>query len=141
MLFRRRTGRSARLRRAAAPAGADVRAVHANPSRAAALWGGSLLFALLHTGVVVAVARALDLSLPVGEVGLAYLAASSAAVLLPTPGGLGSLDAALAWALTAAGASAQESLSVVIGYRLLTVWVPLVPGLLVLAGLVRTKVL
>ncbi|MET7473335.1 lysylphosphatidylglycerol synthase domain-containing protein [Streptomyces sp. NPDC005648] len=141
VLIGRRAGQPARLRRAAARAVADVRAVHANPARAAALWGGSLVFALLHTGVVVAVVRALDLSLPVGQVGLAYLAASSAAVLLPTPGGLGSLDAALAWALTAAGASAQESVSVVIGYRLLTVWVPLVPGLLVLGGLVRTRVL
>lgn len=115
--------------------------MHTNPSRAAALWGGSLVFALLHTGVVIAVVRALDLPLPAGEVALAYLAASSAAVLLPTPGGLGSLDAALAWALTAAGTSAQASVSVVIGYRLLTVWVPLVPALLVLAGLVRARVL
>ena len=130
-----------RLRRVLVRTVADVRAVHANPPRAAALWGGSLVFAALHTGIVVAVVQALDVPLPAGRVALAYLAASSAAVLLPTPGGLGSLDAALAWALTAAGAPAGASVSAVLGYRLLTTWLPLVPGLLVLAGLVRSRAL
>ncbi|MGW1744388.1 lysylphosphatidylglycerol synthase domain-containing protein [Streptomyces sp. NPDC002092] len=133
--------RRTRLRRGLACAAADVRAVHENPRRAAALWGGSLAFAALHTAVVIAVVRALDVPLPVGRIALAYLAASSAAVLLPTPGGLGSLDAALAWALATAGAPASVSVSAVLGYRLLTVWLPLVPGLLVLAGLVRSRAL
>ncbi|MGW3119412.1 lysylphosphatidylglycerol synthase transmembrane domain-containing protein [Streptomyces sp. NPDC001107] len=133
--------RRTRLRRALACAAADVRAVHENPRRAAALWGGSLAFASLHTAVVIAVVHALDVPLPAGRIALAYLAASSAAVLLPTPGGLGSLDAALAWALTTAGASGSASVSAVLGYRLLTVWLPLVPGLLVLAGLVRSRAL
>lgn len=130
-----------RLRRWLADAVADVRAVHASPPRAAALWGGSLIFAALHTGVVIAVVRALDVPLSAGAVALAYLAASSAAVLLPTPGGLGSLDAALAWALTAAGAPGSAGVSAVLGYRLLTVWIPLVPGLLVLAVMLRRKAL
>ncbi|WP_411152840.1 lysylphosphatidylglycerol synthase transmembrane domain-containing protein [Streptomyces sp. A30] len=130
-----------RLRRWLADAVADVRAVHQNPPRAVALWGGSLIFAALHTGIVIAVVRALDVPLSAGSVALAYLAASSAAVLLPTPGGLGSLDAALAWALTAAGAPGSAGVSAVLGYRLLTVWIPLVPGLLVLAVMVRRKAL
>jgi uncharacterized membrane protein YbhN (UPF0104 family) len=75
-------------------------------------------------------------------VALLYFAASCAAALLPTPAGLGSLDAALAFALTAAGgAPAAAAASVVLGYRLLTVWLPLLPGLLVLALLVRRKAL
>jgi len=119
----------------------DVRAVHELPARAAALWGGSLAFAALHATVVVTVAQAVGLPPSPARVALAYLAASSAAVLLPTPGGLGSLDAALAWALTTAGAPGSASVSAVLGYRLLTVWLPLVPGLLVLAGLVRSRAL
>ncbi|MYW20381.1 TIGR00374 family protein, partial [Streptomyces sp. SID2955] len=75
------------------------------------------------------------------QVALLYLAASSAAALLPTPGGLGSLDAALAFALTAAGTPGAGAASAVLGYRLLTVWLPLLPGLLVLAVLVRRKAL
>ncbi|GAA5071138.1 lysylphosphatidylglycerol synthase domain-containing protein [Streptomyces similanensis] len=120
---------------------ADVRAVHRRPHRAAALWGGSLAFATAHCLVVVAVARAVELPLDAPRVALLYLAASSAAALLPTPGGLGSLDAALAFALTAAGAPGAEAASTVLGYRLLTVWLPLVPGLLVLGALIRRRAL
>ncbi|WP_318841271.1 lysylphosphatidylglycerol synthase domain-containing protein [Streptomyces sp. SS1-1] len=72
---------------------------------------------------------------------LLYLAASGAAALLPTPGGLGSLDAVLAYALTTAGAPAATAASTVLGYRLLTVWLPLLPGLLVLALLIRRRTL
>ncbi|MFF3655128.1 lysylphosphatidylglycerol synthase domain-containing protein [Streptomyces olivochromogenes] len=129
------------LRRALRAVLADVRAVHEVPARAAALWGGSLAFAALHATVVVAVAQALELPLPPAQVALAYLAASSAAVLLPTPGGIGSLDAALAVALTLAGTPGSAAASAVLGYRLLTVWLPLIPGLLALAVLARRKVL
>ncbi|WP_217237930.1 lysylphosphatidylglycerol synthase domain-containing protein [Streptomyces sp. AC555_RSS877] len=120
---------------------ADVRAVHARPRRAAALWGGSLAFALLHALVLIAVTRAVALPLAPALVALLYLAASCAAALLPTPGGLGSLDAALGLALAAAGAPPAAAASAVLGYRLLTVWIPLLPGLLVLGILVRRRAL
>ncbi|MET7696445.1 YbhN family protein [Streptomyces sp. NPDC005485] len=132
---------SGRLRRAAARALADVREVHRSPGRACALWGGSVAFALLHAGVVVAVVHALGLALPTSHVVMAYLVASGAAALLPTPGGLGSLDAALTLALTAAGAPGQTAISAVIGYRLLTGWLPMAPGLLVLGLLARRSAL
>ncbi|MBL1104118.1 flippase-like domain-containing protein [Streptomyces sp. 5-8] len=128
-----------RCRPALAAVLADIRALHGCPARAAALWGGSLAFAALHALVLITVTRAVGLPLAPLQVALLYLAASSAAALLPTPGGLGSLDAALALALTAAGAPGAAAASAVLGYRLLTVWLPLVPGLLVLGLLVRRK--
>ncbi|MFG3288542.1 lysylphosphatidylglycerol synthase domain-containing protein [Streptomyces sp. NPDC048179] len=120
---------------------ADIRALHARPVRAVALWGGSLAFAGLHALVLFAVIRAVELPLSPARVALLYLAASGAAALLPTPGGLGSLDAALALALTASGTPAATAASAVLGYRLLTVWLPLLPGLLVLGLLVRRRAL
>ncbi|GAB1331876.1 lysylphosphatidylglycerol synthase transmembrane domain-containing protein [Streptomyces sennicomposti] len=128
---------SGRLRRLVARAVADVRDVHRCWARARALWGGSVAFALLHAGVVVAVVHAIGIGLPANRVVMAYLVASGAAALLPTPGGLGSLDAALVFALTAAGAPGSAAVSAVLGYRLLTGWLPLAPGLLVLALLAR----
>ncbi|GHH00077.1 lysylphosphatidylglycerol synthase domain-containing protein [Streptomyces lanatus] len=130
-----------RCRRPLAAVWAYIAAVHARPARAVALWGGSLVFAVLHCAVLIAVTRAVALPLAPVRVALLYLAASSAAALLPTPGGIGSLDAVLALALTAAGAPATAAASAVLGYRLLTVWLPLIPGLLVLAALVRRRVL
>ncbi|MFI0965067.1 YbhN family protein [Streptomyces sp. NPDC021080] len=129
------------LRRALRCVLRDVRAVHEVPARAAALWGGSLAFAALHTTVVIAVGQAVGLPLSPARVALVYLAASSAAVLLPTPGGLGSLDAALALALAFAGAPGDVAASTVLGYRLLTVWLPLIPGLVALGVLIRRRVL
>ncbi|MEU2618015.1 lysylphosphatidylglycerol synthase domain-containing protein [Streptomyces sp. NPDC007157] len=131
----------ARCRGAVTAVAGDIRALHARPVRAAALWGGSLAFAGLHALVLIAVTRAVELSLSPARVALLYLAASGAAALLPTPGGLGSLDAALALALTASGTPAAAAASAVLGYRLLTMWLPLLPGLLVLGLLVRRRAL
>ncbi|MFD6492218.1 lysylphosphatidylglycerol synthase domain-containing protein [Streptomyces sp. NPDC060188] len=129
------------LRRALRRVLLDVRAVHERPARAVALWGGSLGSAALHSAVVVAVTQAIGLPLSPARVALAFLAASSAAVLLPTPGVIGSLDAALVLALTLAGAPGSAAASTVLGYRLLTSWLPLVPGLVTLGVLVRRRVL
>ncbi|WP_345656518.1 lysylphosphatidylglycerol synthase transmembrane domain-containing protein [Streptomyces siamensis] len=132
---------SGRLRRAVRQVLADVRDVHRHRTRAWALWGGSIAFALMHAAVVVAMVRALGLGLPTRHVVMAYLVASGAAALLPTPGGLGSLDTALALVLTAAGAPGQAAVSAVLGYRLVTGWLPMAPGLLVLVLLVRRAAL
>ncbi|MEV8433463.1 lysylphosphatidylglycerol synthase transmembrane domain-containing protein [Streptomyces chartreusis] len=130
-----------RCRQALTAVRAYVGAVHARPGRAAALWGGSLAFVVLHCAVLIAVTRAVAMPLAPARVALLYLAASSAAALLPTPGGIGSLDAVLAFALTTTGATATAAASAVLGYRLLTVWLPLLPGLGVLAALVRRRAL
>ncbi|MEU9450137.1 lysylphosphatidylglycerol synthase domain-containing protein [Streptomyces sp. NPDC048277] len=130
-----------RCRGAVAAVVTDLRALHTRPVRAAALWGGSLAFTGLHALVLIAVTRAVELPLSPARVALLYLAASGAAALLPTPGGLGSLDAALALALTASGTPAATAASAVLGYRLLTVWLPLLPGLLVLGVLIRRRAL
>ncbi|MCM2424527.1 flippase-like domain-containing protein [Streptomyces sp. SID13666] len=119
----------------------DVRALHCKSARVAALWGGSLAFPVMHATVLVAVIQALNAPVPVSGVVLAYLFASTAAAWLPAPGGLGSLDAALAFTLVTAGASAVVATSAVLGYRLVTVWLPLIPGVLVLAALMRRRVL
>jgi uncharacterized membrane protein YbhN (UPF0104 family) len=128
-----------RLRAFLASVAGDVRALHARRSRVAALWGGSLAFPVAHAAVLVAVCRAVHVAVPVSGIVVAYLFASTAAGWLPTPAGLGSLDAALGLALVTAGASAVAATSAVLGYRLITAWLPLIPGVLVLAVLVRLR--
>jgi uncharacterized membrane protein YbhN (UPF0104 family) len=119
----------------------DVREVHGCSARAATLWAGSVAFPVMHAAVLVAVVRALHAPVPPVHVAVAYLAGSAAAALLPTPGGLGSLDVALGLALVTAGATAVAATSAVLAYRIVTVWLPLLPGVLVLAALVRRRVL
>jgi uncharacterized membrane protein YbhN (UPF0104 family) len=117
----------------------DVRTLHGSRARIAALWGGSLAFPAMHAAVLVAVVRAVHAPVPMSGVVVAYLCASTATGWLPTPAGLGSLDAALGLALVTAGASAVAATSAVLGYRLVTAWLPLIPGVVVLAVLVRCR--
>ncbi|MEV6105362.1 lysylphosphatidylglycerol synthase domain-containing protein [Streptomyces sp. NPDC051940] len=119
----------------------DARAVHARPSRALALWGGAFAFPALQASVLVTVARAMDVPVPSIDVAIAYLAASVVAGGIPTPGGIGSVDAALAVALVAAGSPLTLATGAVLGFRIITAWLPLLPGALVLGVLVRRKVL
>ncbi|WP_419992368.1 lysylphosphatidylglycerol synthase domain-containing protein [Streptomyces boninensis] len=119
----------------------DARALHRRPARVLALWGGAFAFPAFQAAVLVAVALALHAQLPVLHVMLAYVAASIAAGLVPAPGGIGSVEAALAVALVTAGATAATATATVIGFRLITVWLPLLPGALVLYALIRRKVL
>ncbi|MDX3641384.1 lysylphosphatidylglycerol synthase transmembrane domain-containing protein [Streptomyces sp. MB09-02B] len=119
----------------------EARAVHARPTRALALWGGSLAFPVLQAGVLVTVGLALGLDIPVTHMALAYLAATVAVALVPTPGGLGSVEAALVVALVAAGGPVAVVTAVVLAFRVVTVWLPLLPGALTLGALVRLKVI
>ena len=118
----------------------DIRSLHARPARALALWGGSVAFPALQAAGLVTVTQALEIPVPAVHVAIAYLAASVAAAVIPTPGGLGSVDAALVVTLVTTGASVTLATSAVLGFRIITVWLPLVPGALVLGALVRWKV-
>ncbi|MFD5160951.1 YbhN family protein [Streptomyces hawaiiensis] len=119
----------------------EARSVHTRPARALALWGGAFAFPALQASVLVLVGRALGLDVPVAHMAVAYLAATVAVALVPTPGGIGSVEAALVVALVAAGGPAAVATAVVLAFRVITVWLPLVPGALTLGALVRLKVI
>ncbi|MFD4608977.1 YbhN family protein [Streptomyces sp. NPDC058440] len=119
----------------------EARSVHSRPARALALWGGSLAFPALQAVSLVAVGRALALPVPSVHMALAYLAATTAVALVPTPGGIGSVEAALVVALVAAGGPVAVVTAVVVAYRIITVWLPLLPGALTLGALVRLRVI
>jgi uncharacterized membrane protein YbhN (UPF0104 family) len=119
----------------------EARSVHTRPSRALALWGGALAFPALQASVLVLVGLALGLPVPPAHMAVAYLAATVAVALVPTPGGVGSVEAALVVALVAAGGPAAVATAVVLAFRIITVWLPLLPGALTLGALVRFKVI
>ncbi|MFF7790359.1 lysylphosphatidylglycerol synthase domain-containing protein [Streptomyces sp. NPDC007991] len=118
----------------------EARSVHTRPARALALWGGAFAFPALQAAVLVLVGRAMGLDVPPAHMAVAYLAATVAVALVPTPGGIGSVEAALVMALVAAGGPAAVATAVVLAFRVITVWLPLLPGALTLAALVRLKV-
>ncbi|MCU1450263.1 MAG: putative integral rane protein [Acidimicrobiales bacterium] len=57
-----------------------------------------------------------------------YLGGSALAAAAPTPGGLGALEAGLVAGLTAVGQQAAPAVTAVLVFRLVTYWLPIVPG-------------
>ncbi|MGV9939743.1 lysylphosphatidylglycerol synthase transmembrane domain-containing protein [Streptomyces sp. NPDC003401] len=119
----------------------DARHLHTRPGRLLPLWGGAVAAPLLQGCVVASVGTALGVPLSWPQLVFAFLAAGTAAAAVPAPGGIGPVDAALVLALTGYGTPLALATTTVIGYRVLTVWLPLLPGMLVLSALVQRKVL
>lgn len=117
----------------------DSRAVLCHPGRSLMLWTGSAAVPALHILTLAAVLRSLGQPAPLLVIALAYLSASAAAAMVPSPGGFGSLDVALLAALTTTGMTTHTALSAIIGYRLITVWIPLIPGACSLLVLMHRK--
>jgi uncharacterized membrane protein YbhN (UPF0104 family) len=108
------------------------------PARVLQLWAGSAAVPLLHATTLALLTTALGGRISVGTVFGAYFLATAISAAIPSPGGFGSLDAALILALTAGGLSPAVAVAAVIGYRLITVWVPLLPSACVM-GVLRHR--
>lgn len=69
--------------------------------------------------------------------GVAYLVAKAVGSLVPTPGGIGGVEAVLAAGLTASGVPSAVAATSVIVFRLLTWWLPVIPGWFAFTALQR----
>jgi undecaprenyl-diphosphatase len=98
------------------------------PLKLCALLGGSALVTLGFLGALVCAVRAFGGDVAIPELGVAYLLASTVAIVAPTPGGLGAIEAALIAALSRLGMSADAAVSAVFLFRTGTFWAPVLPG-------------
>ena len=112
------------LRTAASALAAVIR----RPAAAAALFGGSAGVTLCYALALVASTRAFGLGLGLPAIIAIFLGASAVGSVSVTPGGLGALEGALAAGLTAAGAASGPAIAAVLTYRLITYWLPVIPG-------------
>lgn len=90
--------------------------------------GGILLLNLGYIITLIACVRAFDGDLNIAAIAVVYLAGATIGQAAPTPGGLGAVEAALAAGLTAAGLPGGIAVSSVLLFRLITFWIPTVPG-------------
>ena len=82
-----------------------------------------------------------DQTLPFATVAVVYLAGSVVGSAVPTPGGIGAIEAAMAAGLTAAGIPASIALPAVLLYRIATFWIPIPVGWAALTWLQRVGAL
>ncbi len=99
---------------------------------------GVLLLNLSYCACLIASVRAFTTDTSIAAIALVYLAGSIVGQAAPTPGGLGAVEAALAAGLTAAGIDPGIAISATLVFRLMTFWIPTIPGWFALQNLQRT---
>ena len=109
-------------------AGRELVGVLRRPGKAAQLLGGSAGVTLTYALTLAGCLTAFNAHLPLASTVAVYLAGAAVASVSPTPGGLGAMEAALVAGLTAVGAPTGPAVAGVLAFRLLTFWLPILPG-------------
>jgi uncharacterized membrane protein YbhN (UPF0104 family) len=103
-------------------------AVVQQPRKLAEGIGGALLLDAAYILCLDVCIRALGGSAPLASTAVVYLTGSALGSLVPTPGGLGAVEAALSAGLTAAGLPGATAVSAVLLFRAVTFWLPIPLG-------------
>ena len=111
------------------------------PAKLAEGIGGALLLTGAYILCLEASVRALGGSVPIVSIAFVYLTGSALGSAVPTPGGLGAVEAALSAGLTAAGLPGITAVSAVLLFRTLTFWLPVPFGWAALTYLQRREAL
>jgi undecaprenyl-diphosphatase len=94
-----------------------------------------------HTFALVISLQAFGGGVALVNIAIVYLAATGVAAAIPTPGGVGTLETALAAGLVDARTPSGTAMAAVLTYRLTTFWLPIIPGAVTFRILRRRRVL
>lgn len=108
------------------------------PSKLLALFLGSAVVTISYTVGMLASLSAFGVDVPVATAVFVYLAGAAVSSAAPTPGGIGATEAALVAGYTAVGVDSSAALAAVLLFRLVTFWLPILPGWLALVRLQRS---
>jgi glycosyltransferase 2 family protein len=107
------------------------------PRKLAEGLGGALLLTVAYILCLAACVQAFHGSVAIASIAVVYLTGSALGSIIPTPGGIGAVEAALTAGLVAAGLHGTEAASAVLLFRLLTFWLPVPFGWAALSYLER----
>ncbi|GHE37475.1 hypothetical protein GCM10017673_44870 [Streptosporangium violaceochromogenes] len=91
-------------------------------------FSGTLMLTIFFVICLDASVRAFGGSLDFAAVAIVFLAGNAIGSAAPTPGGLGAVEASLSVGLTLSGLPGEVATSAVLLFRLLTFWLPVLPG-------------
>ena len=117
-----------------------LRAVR-SPTRALQLLGGSAAVTSSYVLALAACLHAFGASVSLERVAVAFLGGTALASAAPTPGGVGAVEAALVAALTGFGVATGPAVAGVLAFRLVTFWLPALPGWFAFRSLRRRGVI
>ena len=115
-----------------------VAAIARSPVKLLELFGGGVFLTLMNIAALVFSVHAFgttDVSAVV--IGVVFLVGSGVASVAPTPGNLGAVEAALIAGLTSVGVSSDVAVPAVFLFRIITFWLPILPGWLTFVLLQR----
>ncbi len=98
------------------------------PRKMAQGLGGLFVLNVAYVAALAGCVYAFGGNLNVAAIAIVYLTGSVVGQAAPTPGGLGAVEAAMAAGLTAAGLNGGVAVSAVLLFRLVTFWLPTIPG-------------
>jgi glycosyltransferase 2 family protein len=107
------------------------------PRKLAEGLGGALLLTVTYILCLAACVQAFHGSAAIASIAVVYLTGSALGSIIPTPGGIGAVEAALTAGLVAAGLHGTDAASAVLLFRLLTFWLPVPFGWAALSYLER----
>lgn len=118
----------------------DLLPVLRKPVRALELFGGSLVFVGVSALGLATTLSAFHVSYSLVPVLAVFVVGTTIGQLLPTPGGLGAVEAALVAGLTAIGIGSAVAVAAVLASRLLTFWLPAAPGVVMFRVLQQREI-
>jgi uncharacterized protein (TIRG00374 family) len=98
------------------------------PGKLASLFGGATVSKFLMVETFVIACRAFDIDIGWAQLASAYMVGTTIASAVPTPGGVGAVEAALVLMLTGLGVDQAVAWSATLLFRLISYWMPIIPG-------------
>ncbi|MBN9101048.1 MULTISPECIES: lysylphosphatidylglycerol synthase domain-containing protein [unclassified Pseudonocardia] len=118
-----------RVLRPALRVGRELLATLRRPVRATQLFGGASAHMLVSGLGLAATLAAFGEQVPVFGVLAVFMVGQTIGHLVPVPGGLGPVEALMIGGLSALGVAPTASVATVLTFRLLTYWLPVLPGI------------
>jgi glycosyltransferase 2 family protein len=112
-----------------------------HPARLAVGIVGALMVTFTYIGCLAVSVYAFGGSVPLAAIAVVFLTGSAIGSFVPTPGGIGAVEAALSAGLTAAGLPGGVAISAVVLYRTATFWLPVPAGWAAMQYLQRREAL
>jgi uncharacterized membrane protein YbhN (UPF0104 family) len=103
----------------------QVLAVFQTPAKLVQLLGGALILDASFVAALVCATRAFGAEPSIPATAVVYFAGAIIGSAVPTPGGLGGIEAAMSAGLIAIGVDSGTAVSSVLLYRLATYWLPI----------------
>ncbi|GLX95512.1 membrane protein [Herbidospora sp. NBRC 101105] len=99
-----------------------------SPSKIIEAVTGTVMVTVCFVICLAACVKAFGGELSITAVAVVFLAGNAIGSAAPTPGGLGAVEASLIFGLTVAGLPKETATSAVLLFRVLTFWLPVLPG-------------